>query len=265
LEFEDQYYDRLEDLIFHFTTRAVAFEHILYNRTLKLGLRSEFDDIAESSKVVITVSSKVGPAESEAEVRAIGDKITKLQRFSEHGLRALCFCSKQTTDYPGFVKSPRMWSQYANGQNGVCLVFSKTKLIETILSGAENPNDFQFGDVEYCEYPMNHGITLSRAKVLASSDEELHRLIFFESHKHIFFQKHANYIDEKEFRIVYAGYLAQKFVRYGESLLAVVLGKEVSGSYDPIIEKLIDEGVSFYKNGYVVGYPNLREYKPGTV
>ena len=164
-----------------------------------------------------------------------------------------------TTDYPGFVKSPRMWSQYAKGQSGVCLAFSRSRLIRAVKENVSDPGAYQFGDVQYRDYPFQHQLTLPKDFVRRCTAFELHRHVFFEKYRHVFFEKHTDYAEEKEFRILYTGDLDSPYLQFKDALLAVILGKSVNDAVLPSVRQFQAQNIRYFRNGYGNGYPSARE------
>ena len=100
----------------------------------------------------------------------------------------------QPFEFFGFMK-PRMWEQYAQNYMGVCLVFSKEKLVENCI--------FLFSDVKYLTYNklLNNSNCLLTDRINQIGSEQ-----YFEDYKEIIekksFWKHQDYSGENEFRFM---------------------------------------------------------------
>ena len=116
------------DLLFHYTSVQVALEHILGRGMLRFSCLSSTNDpheFAPPPHIALGISREAMLKNKEF-IPAIDDLLGRA--------KIACFCqSIQTSDRFGWgVSRSRMWSQYADDHSGVCLVFSKEKLLNCI-------------------------------------------------------------------------------------------------------------------------------------
>ena len=128
-----------EDTIYHYTTLKSATEFILYDNNLRLSRRKNSNDPIEKILPSINFSEYGYSDEILPDSSNERDNISDLIRRKLKQAKQLCFCMNDNKsrkinsnpefphEYFGFMK-PRMWDQYADKYNGVCLAFSLTEL-----------------------------------------------------------------------------------------------------------------------------------------
>lgn len=216
------------DAIFHYTKRETAMEYILNNKTLKFGLLKNTNDPYEYKKKSIITCTVESEKEKEKDFKnnSIEDIIqnTLFLSFSTNLIDDSNLIRK------GYEKS-RMWSQYGENHEGICLVFSKESLLEIIKK------ELSENYIIYYE-KINYEITHLEPSIGEQPIEYIEN-----SYRNIFFQKHIDYKDESEFRIV----LVQKnekntykdlFVDISNSLKLIILGDNFPKVYLPTIKNL---------------------------
>jgi hypothetical protein len=131
-----------EDIIYHYTKATTAVEHIFYKNRLKFSLMSNSIDTIEKSRFN-TGTVYFGADETSEMFKRNSNDINEMEKRIDSLLetaKILCFCKNDINnkyssaniyrkDYYGFLK-PRMWDQYGENYKGVCLAFSKSKMIE---------------------------------------------------------------------------------------------------------------------------------------
>lgn len=197
------------DTIFHYTKLSTAFEYILWSHTLKFFNKKNTDDPFEYHKPMIG-----GCSASDKNDRATIDKYGREAFYEIHELiheksKILCFCKnsliihKNEVHFPdefGFMKL-RMWSQYGEKHRGVCLAFSRKKLLAELggLVGIK----YYAEDVKYHQLKdylmIHHSINADDA---IKSGVTKYIYDYFDLHyERLFFWKHTDYKDETEFRV----------------------------------------------------------------
>ena len=204
-----------EDIIYHYTKANTAIDFILYNQHLKFSHRRESNDPIESrtaDRVTMWTGPEVRKPISEkmdSDLEDLHESIISL----ENRFHQICFCKNQmggvianekyrgdfegNEEFFGFAK-PRMWEQYADNYTGVCIAFSKNKILEL------NKNlDLLKGNIKYLTYSK-----LSYKKLgdiygnrLSKLDIEQYKKENEENVKISFFYKHKDYDGENEYRI----------------------------------------------------------------
>ena len=122
------------DTLFHFTTKTTGLEYILDSMKLKLNRYSRTNDPHEYRQRYITAVLDVNPNNTD-----VVEKINSYYLNTVRNTKIACFC-RNVVDrkyfYPAYQKN-RMWSQYGDNHKGLCLVFSKKKLLHSIKSQYE--------------------------------------------------------------------------------------------------------------------------------
>lgn len=205
-----------EDVIFHYTKTSIAIDYILYNHELRFSARQNSIDPIESSKAnrrTVFTSSYIGKPISK-KVLEDSNNLDKNVSNLENLFYQICFCKNNmgymftnenyhtqfngNEEIFGFTK-PRMWERYADNYTGVCLAFSKSKIVEL------NRKKFNLieNDINYLNF-----LELSTKKVNDISGDYLEK-VGYDKYKHeiektletSFFCKHSDYIGENEYRI----------------------------------------------------------------
>lgn len=205
-----------EDVIYHYTKASTAIDYILYNEQLKFGKRKDSIDPTESRKasrrIVFTGSymDKEIDKKSFKKLNQLATRLTDLENL----FHQICFCKNQNghefasmnyitqfrgnEEIFGFTK-PRMWERYADNYSGVCIAFSKKKILEN----NSKKHSLITKDVEYLKYSE-----LDCRKVDNISGNYFFQVGFKKYKKEIeeiiessFFCKHIDYDGENEFRV----------------------------------------------------------------
>lgn len=205
-----------EDIIYHYTKASTAIDYILNNNELLFRQARKSNDPIESKKADRRISY------SGAEV----DRVTTKQQFQdenelnsfvenmEERFHQICFCqNRMGEDFAsenyistfagneelfGFTKL-RMWDQYADNFSGVCIAFSKQKIL------SQNSEKFELieSDVTYLSF---QDLLMKKpgdiqANHLAKIGKEKYKEQLEKSVKESFFYKHVDYAGETEYRI----------------------------------------------------------------
>lgn len=194
------------DSIFHYTTRISGLR-ILGSGNILLSERKNSNDPIESLRPSYNLSwsgssdehSDHIRKETEGFVENIYQKI--LNQISS--TRQLCFCQNKLYDDGsikefGFLK-PRMWDNYGEKYMGVCLVFSKSKLVETIQKHELHIIKSDVSYTSYWELRQNH-FRINLNEVLSNPSEYETRLRSLMNKR--LFSKHIDYQGENEFRLI---------------------------------------------------------------
>ena len=205
-----------EDIIYHYTKTSTAIDHILFNNQLKFGKRINSIDPTESRQANrgIVISGSYMDKEIDKKFSEEANQLENLVFNLENLFYQICFCKNHMghhfagenyiTQFQGheeifgFTK-PRMWERYADNYYGVCIAFSKKKILE------KNSEKFNLisKDLEYLKYRE-----LACKKIDYISGNHLFQVGYEKYKKEIkefaessFFCKHIDYTGENEFRI----------------------------------------------------------------
>ena len=232
-------------LVFHYTTKEFALEHILHKRLLKMGEYSKTKDPKESkawSDFTFDLSRNSDRWSDALDAR---EEIRRVQNCT----RILCLTLdsegdpyQATVEKRGFGLS-RMWAQYAGGHTGVCLGFDASLLGQAIKETVPFPRDLLQDQVRYSilseENPREKvaafDIDVIRAKELGHSEAMREHV---KTHaKNFFFKKAQDWRDEREYRWVYCAKPddSEILVPIEESLKQVVLGVDFPEAFISLV------------------------------
>lgn len=211
-----------KDTLFHYTKAKTAINYILKNNQLKLSKRlKSFDPMEkEPPQIIFERNGRSDPNNKNA------SKIQKKLISYHKNLRQICFCTYQNKllqnefalpnyEYLGCLK-PRMWDQYGDHYNGVCLVFSK-KLIE-------KHSGLKFRKIKY----YNFSKILGRKMVIQENELDYHGKskyyeILKEEYYDFYFQKHKDYQQETEIRLYSDSANQNPLFDFKDSLKAIII------------------------------------------
>jgi len=205
-----------DDIIYHYTKASTAIDFILYNNQLRFnGARKSIDPIEsrKAERATVYYDSEVDKHRSEQhylnvnELHAFADDMEK--QFNQ-----ICFCqNRMGEDFAsenyisnfegheelfGFTKL-RMWDQYADKYSGVCIAFSKEK----ILSLNQKKFEIIENDVKYLTFQelLSKKIGDIQGNHLENVGIEKYKKQLEKLLIESFFCKHIDYAGESEYRI----------------------------------------------------------------
>src|SRR5690606_35289858 len=135
--------------------------------------------------------------------------------------KQLCFCENYysrgefSMDHYGFLK-PRMWDQYGENFRGVCLAYSKTKLLE-------NNKITHYGNVKYIDYStlQNNFYTINHDSLDGKLKNKYIQNVMMRVQA-TFFQKHKDYRDEREYRFLGFSFNEYEFINTKDALIGII-------------------------------------------
>jgi hypothetical protein len=193
-----------DDILYHYTKTTTALEHILYKNELRLSDRVDSKDPIENMTHRTTIEGGTNGVvffKPSHYMEVFNDIHERMRR-----LKQVCFCKndmgdnfKDKPDKPyefyGCMK-PRMWEQYADNYNGVCLILSKAELLKQ-LDGNYKPDDVKYvtyNDLNEKENKIDSS-ELSESYYEACLEKLVGKIDEF------IFHKHEDYKGENEYRI----------------------------------------------------------------
>jgi|SRR5215218_5669425 len=225
----------------HYTRAHTAFEHILPSRELKMNPYSKMRDPFESKRPAFHVASAWGHDE-DAQMElfwAVQDAVGR----SRDTYRLLSLTQgDEPTGNP--LEQPfrfpwsraRMWEQYAENHAGVCLVFDREELLETLGRNLAKNGSYEHGPVKYtiAGFADSDAARISLEHFRKDSLEEDIGLHVQRHHRDFFFLKTADWESESEYRFVWERAATSSFgrllplahyVSYGNALRLLVVGE----------------------------------------
>lgn len=200
-----------EDIIYHYTKAPTAIDFILSNNQIRFNSSRKSMDPIESRKARRSINH-TGANADEKEKQDLNELEEYLFNLENQFLQ-ICFCKNDFSNPSaiedfvcfngneelfGFTK-PRMWDQYADNYSGVCLAFSKKKII------SKNNGKFELfpKDIDYKSYCdlKNAKIESINLAYLKEVGKEQYKKQIKEKITQSFFIKQKDYSGESEFRI----------------------------------------------------------------
>ena len=190
-----------EDILYHYTKTTTALEHILYKNELRLSDRINSNDPIENLTPSTWITGGYDGPEGVDIYKIWTDTEKRIEK-----LKHVCFCKNDMSDrfekiddkpheFYGCLK-PRMWEQYADNYNGVCLILSKKELLKQL---GEN---YKYGDIKYVKYSdLNEKESKIDLSELIDSNYEMCKNNVFDKIDKFIFHKHEDYVGENEYRI----------------------------------------------------------------
>ena len=180
--------------VFHFTKFESALK-IIATKSLKFGRFENMNDIAEVKR---DVYGKI-PAEK------INKVLSNYQSIS---------LTLDNRSHRGFKIDP-LWGHYAQGGNGVCLVFDKDKLSQSVTE--------QFGGKATIA-PIHYLPEFSNAVFTEGKSQEAVEMYIENNIEDIFYTKALDWEYEQELRILIKGCDKDEKLHYGDdALIAAIL------------------------------------------
>lgn len=171
---------------------------------------------------------------------------SEFANFIKERIGLLCFAmdhpqvrdlemNRSNADYYYGYHRPRMWAQYADNHQGVCLVFNREKLIQCMEETLEPFGNLYHGQIDYFDGTSTpqylHGEIEDDVTDLLVEHrfDELEQQMFQNNDRiqAYFFRKHSDWRDEAEYRFVFQNHKTdrQEFqIPCIESLDKVILG-----------------------------------------
>lgn len=230
-----------EDYIFHYTKLDTFYCHILKDGTLFFSGLTKKNDPHEFIKLnhISTQQSYLLSDEKIAEQYAQSTTSEILNLWPK--VRFASFCRNDFQDTSPRIDRisrfgccrTRMWTQYAGNHTGVCIVFSKTKLLEAVkhelMKKEETCIAPQLRDIRYVDfwkyehyYPFDVS-NLGKKGPMESAKE------YYLGSKSPLGLKDNDYSDECETRIIYLSD-SLEYVSCMDAMVGVVFGSATSES-----------------------------------
>ena len=223
-----------KDIIYHYTSAETAIQHILFTDSLRLSPRIRSNDPIEKKGFSIGgMTTQLDDEKSHAlfkrtdgDAKFINEKIDDLVKNAKQ----LCFCENYysqgefSLDHYGFLK-PRMWDQYGEKFTGVCLAYSKSKLLE-------DKKITHSGNVKYIDYSIlqNNFNTINHDSLDGIRKNEYINNVMKRVDE-TFFQKHKDYRDEREFRFLSFSSNEYEFISTKEALVGIFFSPYLINNY----------------------------------
>ena len=239
------------EIVYHYTKRSVFFEYIMISKSLRMSKIENSRDPYECSPICPYYPDASSITSEDIEHYEIEKK------YLEDIYTNSSFLSFVKSDldhsYEGCDKL-RMWDQYGDGHNGVCLGVSRKGLEDFCDSNIPGDGDNKIlipKDLSY-NHPIDYPVSTFFGVPQISVDEMKTfsaRTTIKNGIEKFFFQKDSDYRDENEFRIFRLAENAEDptYIPIQESLLEIIFGHKTDRT---IIDK--------YKDIILATFPNAK-------
>jgi hypothetical protein len=224
----------------HYTSCETALDCILKNRSIKIGPLIKTNDPRETKMwnfgIGSSYSDQINPTSKEIEELA-GHNVD-FNRILRNGYKALCVSQDKENAFKldfsarSYCK-PRMWAQYGGNHHGVCLLFDKQILHNTLehkfgkgilYSGSVTYGDFDDVRTKGWDEYMD-AFLLSGDDILKNGLEIALQRHSEKYHDVFFFHKNKDWENESEYRWIIHGHNNDpEFIPIEDILSAIVLG-----------------------------------------
>ncbi|GEM_PF-1517305 len=202
-----------DDTIYHYTKTSTAIDYIFFNQQLRFSKSLNSSDPIESRKAhrsTVYFNAQADRTQTQEEYEDVNSLHKYVENF-ETNFHQICFCKNSLNDdieyitrfkgfeeFFGFTKL-RMWDQYADKYSGICIAFSKSKILEL----NKDKIKLFFGDIKYLSF---EDISLKKigniqGNHLLNVGKEYYQEQLKEQIIDSLFLKHQDYSTENEFRI----------------------------------------------------------------
>jgi hypothetical protein len=253
--------------LFHYTTREAAFGHILPMRELRMPSLQQMRDPLENKTWLLGAGGGWTGRGAEAAEKADQEFAFFQFNLLANSIRERARLLALTTDADGYSPSgsefargwarPRMWENYGENHEGVCLVFDGDALMEN-LSGALRALDLPDPYHQAVDYTETGGdeLTLNLDELVGKVEPGFVADYIEEHHQEVFFRKALDWATEYEYRLLVTvpdGY-GDLIVDYGEALKTVVVGEKFPGWQRPAAHTACEQaGVSAMRLDWTMG------------
>jgi Protein of unknown function (DUF2971) len=254
--------NKTDEFIFHYTKTQIAIENIIPSMKLKFSSFTFANDPLEFMGLQASFSEMIGGSDPEMYIKH-REKVVNI-------LKDIKFSSFCIDDIPvrsgffhkGYARS-RMWAQYSDKHSGVCLIFDKYKLLNSVNKKTEkmeitktfngNVRYVDFGDTgrKITDLFDDFDINISVIDILIKKED-------------LYLTKDIEFKDEQEFRIgIYNPSPSFKekshiYVPINNALIGIVLGVNCPEAYNPCFIKIRKSfNINIYKMHWRNGEPIL--------
>jgi hypothetical protein len=285
-------YNVIPTEVFHYTKKTIALEKILFEKKIKLGQFEFTNDPRETKERLFHfISSKGNKYRSKENANWIRDEVV---RIINQEWKLLCVSLHHPKLNPPHVSildrheilnpndssslyfntfmagsyRPRMWAQYAENHQGVCLKFNGTKLNDQIQNELRDRCEIFYGEVLYSDESLLERFTVDLFDVFQSEQPTMVlRKLIRENYERLFFCKANDWETEHEWRwLVWGKENSAEYVSIEGVIEEVLIGVDFPKVYLPSLIKICEEldipaGRMIWANGVPYLEPEII-YKP---
>lgn len=249
----------IPSLVYHYTKRETALEHILPSAKIRFGSLGGTNDPRETKEwgfIVMDAPQGLATDQFFEEMAVIQNTSNDIRQNEWWGLSLsrndldLCEPKRDRPDFSHFkygYAHPRMWAQYAQNHAGVCLEFDGLALHQAILLAAKTADDVFFGNVEYVDEfnfkrmkqtAMAFQLSYSAIQTLGIANGL--RVHIRDNYPTFFLEKTPDWKSESEFRWLVNSQQGPLLVDIRNAITSVIVGVDFPSVYGPCVRTLCD-------------------------
>ena len=263
--FFSNFHDK-RNIIYHYTKKATALKKILRNNEFSFSHNKNLNDPKENK---IWFNSKVGAEFFDWE---------GYFKFFQFNVQLACFTVDNKNEmskhentiglvYPGKgFNHPRMWAQYGENHEGICLVFDRDKFLSNI-NEVDSIKKVYSDKIVYVPSLFHH---INSSKIYNAYDiglddsekpiDELALKKIEQGKKTFFFRKLLDWRDENEYRFIAISKNTEKIsISIDNSLVTIILGWLYP---EDDLEEVIEMGKKYKVHVFQMEYHNGSSHIP---
>jgi len=249
---------------YHYTTREAALGSILPTGQIRFGLIRYVNDPRESKEWLFSFSGGA------ADHRDFAKLIQQIASLAQSTTKVLCLTRDDTAamsaagseDYGRGWAHSRMWAAYAGGHSGVCLVFEREPLSQSIKNALLTTGALYAGNVTYADYASDEidafNLDLERVDEVGLEVALTEHIETY--HPILFFRKNVDWATEWEYRWLFRNETPiPEFVPINDSLRAVIIGHSFPQSDRDALDHLASnfDGCAVARCTWHNGHPTI--------
>jgi len=214
--------------LYHYTSLSKCIIDILPHKRLLMNQIRNSNDPYESQLFNFEIKNKPSDIEDPFFFFGLHSRTNEKVRLNT---RMVCFSIQRSINKKKIegYNLPRMWAQYGENHQGVCLIIKKDEFIK------ENKSLFDFkNQVHYSQELKAPSVDYDKLKGISSQDKQIIKIIY-ELKKEIFFSKMVDWKTENEFRFINISRPEFEYCSIENSLFGLILGCRFEIVYLPSI------------------------------
>lgn len=221
-------------VLFHYTTREAAFEHILPNRTLRMRSYSLMRDPLEAKSWNLGAAffaEKPDDEEFVVNVLSLANRVKKDTMLLSMTRDARGYDDQSIAMFGRGYARASMWEHYAEDHHGVCLAFDAEPFGRHVIAQMNELGVWDHGEVKYTRGGLIEDIE-ARTFIPQQTPGETEPSQAVSRHivehgESLFFTKLLDWQGEQEFRFtLFAPPKTELFLDFAETLQAVIVGEK---------------------------------------
>lgn len=227
-----------KEILYHFTSKETALEKILESGKLRLNKFGMTNDPRESKYWLFNYKFSYDDFG-----KTFKDRNDFLNDQLKNHINVICFSIDDPNsdldhnNRNGYMHS-RTWAQYASNHNGICLLFDKNKLVNSVIEKYSSLYIVWNDSVKYnnrTELDKPDYLTIQTNTITKQSLSEH----IIKSKNELFFEKRKEWADENEYRIIiYTPELIEDHLYFdiSDSIIGIIVGVDFHNVYESCIK-----------------------------